>query len=86
MVVDSCLIFDPREGPERFYGRYYLQSPGEVEFYDTLYGQQDYSVPMLIHNCGTIPLAISLEGYGQMGKVDPGAAVLFRLGQAGEDA
>ena len=44
------------------------------------------AAPMLIHNCGTIPLAISLEGYGQMGKVDPGAAVLFRLGQAGEDA
>ena len=44
------------------------------------------AAPMLIHNCGTIPLTISLEGYGQMGKVDPGAAVLFRLGQAGEDA
>lgn len=86
MVVDSCLIFDPQEGPERFYGRYYLQSPGEVEFYDTLYGQQDYSVPILIHNCGTIPLTISLEGYGQMGRVDPGAAALFRLGRTGEDA
>ena len=42
--------------------------------------------PMLIHNCGTIPLTISLEGYGQMGRVDPGAAILFRLDRTGEDA
>lgn len=79
MVVDSCLLFDDQEGPGRFYGRYYLESPGQVEFYDTLYGQQDYGVPMLIHNCGTIPLSICREGYGQAGVVDPGKALLFRL-------
>lgn len=83
MVVDSCLLCDAREETGRFYGRYYLQSPGQVEFYDTLYGQQDYSVPMLIHNCGTIPLTICLEGYGQAGTVDPGKAALFRLDRPG---
>ena len=83
MAVDSCLLYDAQDGPGRFYGRYYLQSPGEVEFYDTLYGQQDYSVPFFIHNCGTIPLIISLEGYGQAGTVAPGQAALFRLDPSG---
>lgn len=82
-VVDSCLLYREDGEPGQYYGRYYLESPGEVEFYDTLYGQQDYSVPILIHNCGTIPLTISLEGYGQAGTVDPGKAALFRLDRSG---
>lgn len=84
MLVDSCLLRDPCGEPERFYCRYYLQLPGEVEFYDTLYGQQDYSIPILIHNCGTIPLNILLAGYGRVGTVDPGRAALFRLDCSGK--
>lgn len=79
MVVDTCLLCEAEGDLERIYGRYYLQSPGEVEFYDTLYGQQDYAVPMLLHNCGTTPLEICREGYGPMGRVEPGRAALFRL-------
>lgn len=79
MVVDSCLLRDPCGEPERFYCRYYLELPEKVEFYDTLYGQQDYSIPILIHNCGTIPLHILLAIYGEVGTVDPGKAALFRL-------
>ena len=83
MVVDSCLIREADGASGRFYGRYYLNASGKVEFYDTLYGQQDYSVPILIHNCGTIPLAICLEGRGTVGTVDPGKAALFRLDRPG---
>lgn len=84
MVVDSCLLRDPCGEPERFYCRYYLELPEKVEFYDTLYGQQDYSIPILIHNCGTIPLHILLAIYGEVGTVDPGKAALFRLDCSGK--
>ncbi len=34
---------------------------GCIEFYDTLYGQQDYSTPMLIHNTGKEPLVVRFQ-------------------------
>lgn len=79
MVVDSCLLYAADEKEERYFARYYLQADDEIQFYDTLYGQQDYSVPLLIHNCGTVPLTISREWYGQVGTVAPGDKALFRL-------
>lgn len=77
MVVDSCLIGDA-ECMERFYCRYYVQGPRDIEFYDTLYGQQEYVIPLLIHNCGTIPLEIRFEFGGPEGKVLPGSQLLLR--------
>lgn len=34
-----------------------------IEFYNTLYGQQDYSRRILIHNTGKSPLVIQFEGF-----------------------
>lgn len=34
-----------------------------IVFYDTLYGQQPYSIPMLIHNAGKSSFRVEFEGY-----------------------
>lgn len=60
---DSVLIKCPdcKNLQELFVCRYFPN--GYVEFYDTLYGQQDYSTPMLIHNTGKNPLIICFQFY-----------------------
>ena len=44
--------------------RFYLRNAAKefIEFYDTLYGQQEYSIPILIHNVGEKDLIIKFEG------------------------
>lgn len=51
--------------------RYYLGSE-RIEFYDTLYNQQDYSTRMLIHNTGNTPLQIQFESYHAAWTIQPG--------------
>lgn len=43
-----------------------------VEFYNTMYKQQDYSVPMLIHNTGKEDLQIRFERYPHTWTIKPG--------------
>ena len=59
MFQDSCLI-GLEENPSFTVCRYFPRF-NAVEFYDTLYGQQDYSTPMLIHNAGDDALTIKFE-------------------------
>lgn len=51
--------------------RYYYRDT-DIEFYDTLYGQQDYSTPMLIHNVGKTDLRICFERYDRHWTIKPG--------------
>ena len=61
MLVDTCLIHCASDDLMlRFVCRYYI-APDEVMFYNTLYGQQDYSLPILIHNNSAEPMTITLE-------------------------
>lgn len=70
--VDTCLI---HLAEEEFMGdtacRYYLRS-GSVEFYDTLYHQQDYSRRMLIHNTSKLPMKIKFERFKAVWTIAPG--------------
>lgn len=73
MFQDSVLI---RVKDDRF-GRYvcrYFPLGSKITFYDTLYKQQDYSVRMLIHNNGKIPLQIEFQGFKATWTIQPGEA------------
>lgn len=43
-----------------------------IEFYNTLYGQQDYSRRILVHNTGKSPLLIQFEGFRATWTILPG--------------
>lgn len=61
MVVDTCLIhFAADDVLNGIVCRYYI-SLDEVEFYNTIYRQQDYSSPILIHNNSAEPMIIKFE-------------------------
>ena len=61
--VDTCLIYLTEKGlTGKTVCRYYLH-PSTVEFYDTLYRQQDYSRRMLIHNTSRSPMEIKFERF-----------------------
>ena len=48
-----------------------------VEFYNTLYRQQDYSRRILIHNTGKIPLEIQFEGFRATWIILPGESKMI---------
>lgn len=69
---DSVLLFYG-DGPEsNCVCRYFPNA--KVEFYDTLYGQQDYSIPMLIHNTGKKDLIVGFQMYPYEWKIEPGTS------------
>ena len=72
MLVDSVLIgIEERALFGEFLCRYFLRS--RIEFYDTLYSQQDYSIPMLIHNTsGEKDLVVKFERYDKTWTIAPG--------------
>lgn len=71
--TDTVLIGIPEHS---FFGEYacrYYYRRSSIEFYDTLYHQQDYSKPMLIHNTSKDkPLLICFEGYDREWTIAPG--------------
>jgi len=71
MVADSCLIYPKGEWDGMALCRYFPRQDG-VEFYDTLYGQQDYSTPLRIHNVGSTPLRVRFQFYPPVWTVLPG--------------
>ena len=72
-VVDSCLIcFDGG-----IVCRYFPSMYGVV-FYNTIYKQQDYSRPILIHNVGQEPLRIQFEGFPAAWTILPGQEKTIR--------
>ena len=58
-VRDSFLICH-MDNPGITIARYFSGYQG-IEFYDTIYGQQDYDMPMLIHNTSNHPLTIKFQ-------------------------
>jgi len=74
MFTDSCLI-QVAEGPGMGVCacRYFPREDG-IEFYDTLYNQQDYSTPMRIHNGGKLPLKVRFQYYDPVWTIPPGGS------------
>lgn len=72
MFVDTVLIGTKDVGVGGDYVcRYYYRDT--IEFYDTLYHQQDYSTPMLIHNTSNhYDLIVRFEGYDKQWTIAPG--------------
>lgn len=69
MTQDSVLIA-PKENPMDFVCRFFPNWQ-DICFYDTIYGQQDYSVPMLIHNTGIRPFQVRFERYHKVWTIAP---------------
>lgn len=70
--TDTCLIrLVEDEFMRATVCRYYLQY-GSVEFYNTLYKQQDYSRRMLIHNTSRHPMPVKFEGFPAVWTIEPG--------------
>ena len=70
MLTDSVLLREPQTGVSlaRYFDRL-----GTVEFYDTIYHQQLYDVPMLIHNTSRRhPLKITFERSHREWTIAPG--------------
>ena len=72
MIQDSVLV-RPVANDEIYdcVCRYFPESYG-IEFYNTLYGQQSYSVPMLIHNTGVNDLEVRFERFPFSWTIKPG--------------
>ena len=66
---DSVLLFFGDSVETNCVCRYFPKA--KVEFYDTLYGQQDYSTPMLIHNTGKKELVVGFQMYPHEWKIEP---------------
>ena len=70
MCADSVLL---RESESGEYLARYFNRIGMVEFYDTLYQQQPYDLPMLIHNTSRkYPLKIRFERLSREWIIAPG--------------
>ena len=67
---DSCLIC-LKSFPYDTACRYF-PSRYSIEFYNTLYRQQDYSRRLLIHNVGKDYLTVSFEGFNAEWRIAPG--------------
>lgn len=71
-AVDTALIGTAEDAIWGVYAcRYYIR-PDKIEFYDTLYGQQDYSKPILIHNIGNKDLVVGFEFFDHTWTIKPG--------------
>lgn len=72
MFQDSVLIDTVDKGKFKDCVCRFFPQWGGIEFYDTLYHQQDYELPILIHNTGTTPLIIRFQGIKAKWTVPPG--------------
>ena len=72
---DSCLICY-EDCPSITVARYFPRARG-IEWYDTLYRQQDYSTPMLIHNTGKEPMTVEFQFGGEEHRIAPGGELLI---------
>ena len=72
MIVDSVLIGMYEQTLYGCYACRYFLRDDCIEFYDTIYFQQDYSTPMLIHNTGKSDLIIRFEAYPKKWTIKPG--------------
>lgn len=70
LLVDSCLIHFAEDFITGIVCRYFIQ-PETVEFYDTLYHQQEYKTPVLIHNCSDEPMNIEFPFSAEVWTIEP---------------
>ena len=71
MFQDCVLVcFMPEDELHGCVCRYFPNE--QIEFYNTLYGQQDYSTPMLIHNTGKKDLIICFQMFPYKWTIAPG--------------
>lgn len=70
LIVDSCLVHLSDDFVGGFVCRYYIQ-PESVEFYDTLYHQQEYLSALLIHNCSDKPMKVTFEFSSESWEIEP---------------
>lgn len=82
LVVDTALVGIKERIEEcDFLCRYYIW-PDKIEFYNTIYQQQDYSVPILVHNNGSQNLIVCFEFMNVTWTIKPGESkriVPYRL-------
>lgn len=74
-VRDSCLI-SYQDSLSTTACRYFPHYQ-RVEFYDTIYGQQDYTVPMLVHNTSGASLTVEFQFGGVEQTIEPGGKLLI---------
>lgn len=72
MFQDSVLIHIVKDELLMDCACRYFPMGNSVEFYDTLYCEQDYSTPMLIHNTGKQELQIRFQMYEHVWTIKPG--------------
>ncbi len=73
MIRDSVLL-DMEGSVEPITVARYFPGANSITFYDTLYQEQDYSTPMLIHNTGKTDLVIWFQFYDHQWTIAPGEA------------
>ena len=71
---DSCLI-NYQDGLSITACRYFPHDH-RVEFYDTIYKQQDYTTPLWIHNTSKAPLTVEFQFGGVEHIIEPGGELL----------
>ena len=74
-VRDSFLICH-MDNPSVTIARYFSGYQG-IEFYDTIYGQQDYAVPMRIHNTADYELSVRFQFAKIEHRIEPGRELLI---------
>jgi len=71
LLVDTCLVHFLKE--DLMCGiacRYYIDLE-KVEIYNTLYGQQNYGRPILIHNNSSEPMTVEFEMFAGTWTIEP---------------
>lgn len=77
LFMDTVLVrFSENAEFGEYLCRYYLQRP-TIEFYDTLYHQQEYDIPLFIHNVGKEELQIEFEGDIRIWPIKPGESKMI---------
>ena len=80
---DSFLICH-RDSPSITVSRYF-KGYRRIEFYDTIYGQQDYTTPMLVHNTADYPLTIKFQFSDVEYRIAPGGGLLIHPPEGGDN-
>ncbi len=74
MFQDSVLIYPKTSDPSMGTVCRYFPYHSLIEFYDTLYHQQEYKTPMLIHNTGNDNLPVKFQEDSRTWTIKPGEA------------
>lgn len=74
-IQDSCLICH-QDAMGATVARYFPRQTS-VEFYDTIYGQQDYSTPIWVHNTADYELSIRFQFAKVEHRIKPGGELLI---------